>query len=226
MPRTIRGRTPSAGTVLALIALFVALGGTAVAATGTLVNIADPTNPSFVAKVDSTGALKVQAAQRLTPPKGFLLSSSLYNYDTISSGYQWPFSPTTATIAIDHVTIAAWVADHQPRLVQIYYFTVPAGTTACTFNSLSDFRELGSWHVLDDQVTDDLPTPLVIKPNGTRPWCLATLSQSTPNNPYYAYLDMSGWVVSGTAPAGTGLSDASAAQPPQPNAPGQPPPAR
>jgi hypothetical protein len=122
MHRIIRGWMPSTATVLGLIALFVAPRRDR--ARGALVKTADPTNSRFVAKVDSTGALKVQATQRLTPATGFLLSSSLYNYDTVSSGYQWPLSPTTATIAVDHATVGPWVSDHQPRLVQIYYFIV------------------------------------------------------------------------------------------------------
>ena len=38
--------------------MFVALGGTALAATSTIVNIADPTTPSHVARVDATGKLE------------------------------------------------------------------------------------------------------------------------------------------------------------------------
>src|SRR5438552_1758168 len=49
---------PSIGTILGGVALFIALGGTALAATGQIVNIADPTTPANMAKVDSTGALK------------------------------------------------------------------------------------------------------------------------------------------------------------------------
>jgi hypothetical protein len=50
---------PSPAAVLAFIALMVALGGTALAATGQLVNITDPTTTANKAKVDATGALKV-----------------------------------------------------------------------------------------------------------------------------------------------------------------------
>jgi hypothetical protein len=50
---------PSTGTILGAVALFVALGGTALAATGTIVNIADPTTASHVAKVDASGRLQI-----------------------------------------------------------------------------------------------------------------------------------------------------------------------
>jgi len=49
---------PSTGAILGGLALFVALGGTAVAA-ATVVNIADPTTPSRVAHVDAAGRLEV-----------------------------------------------------------------------------------------------------------------------------------------------------------------------
>jgi hypothetical protein len=52
-------RRPSASGVLAFIALMVALGGTALAATGQLVNIADPADPAKLAKVDANGKLSV-----------------------------------------------------------------------------------------------------------------------------------------------------------------------
>src|ERR1700733_5221329 len=55
----MRIKRPSIGTVLGALALFVALGGTALAATSTIVNIADPTTPSHVAHVDATGKLEV-----------------------------------------------------------------------------------------------------------------------------------------------------------------------
>ena len=52
-------RRPSAGTILGGLALFVALGGTAAAATGSLVNIADPSHSAHIAHVDSSGRLQV-----------------------------------------------------------------------------------------------------------------------------------------------------------------------
>src|SRR3954465_15545397 len=49
----------SPGTVLGGLALFVALGGTALAATGQLVNIADGNDATKVAHVDAAGKLNV-----------------------------------------------------------------------------------------------------------------------------------------------------------------------
>jgi hypothetical protein len=50
---------PSPALLIGLLALVVATTGTAVAATGTGVNIVDGTNAAQVAKVDTGGALKV-----------------------------------------------------------------------------------------------------------------------------------------------------------------------
>jgi hypothetical protein len=55
----MRFSRPSTGTILGALALFIALGGTALAATGTVVNIADPTTASHIAKVDANGKLQI-----------------------------------------------------------------------------------------------------------------------------------------------------------------------
>src|SRR4051794_27335088 len=52
-------RRPSPASVLAFIALMVALGGTALAATGQIVNIGDGTTAGRLAKVDADGKLLV-----------------------------------------------------------------------------------------------------------------------------------------------------------------------
>jgi hypothetical protein len=203
--------------IIGVLALAVATTGTAAAATGTVVNLADGSDASHLAKVDAQGRVQTSAANTVgarpaAPATVFDLAASLYNYDTIASGYQWPLAPSTATVSVNHVTVSPWISDTQPRLVQIYSFTVPAGTTDCNFNvATADFRELFSYRLSADAVVDDLPTPLVLKPKSGRPWCLATLSQAPSGDAYYAYLDMTGWVVSGTAPAGT--TGASSAKP-------------
>src|SRR3954469_12434650 len=64
-------RRPSAPGVLAFIALMVALGGTALAATGQLVNIADGSNAARIAHVDSAGSLQTGVKGTVfTAPRG------------------------------------------------------------------------------------------------------------------------------------------------------------
>jgi hypothetical protein len=57
---------PNTGTILGAIALFIALGGTALAAGATVVNIADPTTPANVAHVNSSGQLSVAGPVSVT----------------------------------------------------------------------------------------------------------------------------------------------------------------
>jgi hypothetical protein len=81
----MRFSRPSTGTILGAVALFVALGGTALAATGTVVNIADPTTAANVAKVDANGRLQVgggpvsltgTVTTQIAAPSTYLHSSS------------------------------------------------------------------------------------------------------------------------------------------------------
>jgi hypothetical protein len=58
----MRFSRPSAGTILGATAVFIALGGTAFAAGATVVNIADPTTPANVAKVDASGKLQTSGS--------------------------------------------------------------------------------------------------------------------------------------------------------------------
>ena len=55
----MRFAKPSPAMVVAMIALVVAMGGTAFAASGQLVNIVDPGNAARAAKVDAAGKLNV-----------------------------------------------------------------------------------------------------------------------------------------------------------------------
>jgi hypothetical protein len=62
----MRFSRPSTGTILGAIALFIALGGTAAAATGSLVNIADPTNAAHIAHVNASGQLQISGSTSVT----------------------------------------------------------------------------------------------------------------------------------------------------------------
>jgi hypothetical protein len=74
----MRFSRPITGTVLGATAVFIALGGTAFAAGATVVNIADPTNPANVAKVDASGKLQTSGSvtntvnTELTAPSAYL----------------------------------------------------------------------------------------------------------------------------------------------------------
>jgi hypothetical protein len=62
----MRFSRPRTGTILGAIALFIALGGTAFAASATVVNIADPTTPAHKAQVNSSGQLQTSGSTSIT----------------------------------------------------------------------------------------------------------------------------------------------------------------
>jgi hypothetical protein len=85
---------PSPALVVAIIALFVAAGGTAYAATGSLINITDPVNAAQKARVDTAGRLNVgDGSGALTidgsttsreSPTNLLFRSQAFPYGTCS----------------------------------------------------------------------------------------------------------------------------------------------
>ncbi|HEX8101790.1 MAG TPA: hypothetical protein VF533_04195 [Solirubrobacteraceae bacterium] len=203
-------RRPSTGTVLGSIALFVALGGTALAATGQLVNIADGTNSARIAHVDVNGALKTSGLTTIAAPaRVFSVESAAYDDDTQS--YTPLFSASTATIAINRIVVAPTAAATVPRDLQIYYFSVAPGKP-CSENGLYDYRYVVAYRINTETVVDTFPTPLVFKPQSGRPWCLSTFqTRRDADNTTVSRVTVSGSVLYGTAPAGTSPTAAAAA---------------
>jgi hypothetical protein len=199
MLRRVRGRAPSLPTAISLLALAIVLTGTAFAATGQIVNIADPSNAAHVAKVDVNGALRTSS----TPVQPFAGSTSL----TANSLAQIT-PPTTATVAFTRF-LASNLADsslHAAFQISIYQFGGSGGTCNGTSKWLASYDVSPS-----STVVDALPSPLVLKPlTGYPQWCLeavATLSDN-PGSYYLPHFAWNGYVVSGT------FSGAAAAQGP------------
>jgi hypothetical protein len=199
--------------VLGLIALFVALGGTALAATGQLVNIADGTNAANLAKVDSLGALRTAPSTVPVPAKPFSAASSVPNaftaYGVVFSG------ATSATIAINRIVIADDNTKPAARDVLLYQVALNAGETAC--RATGGFSEpltlIGRYTVpASGTVLDEMPTPMLLKPINGKPWCLIAGSFApTSTNTGLPRLQVTGWTVSGTPPAGTAARQSSSA---------------
>src|SRR4051812_40906718 len=119
----LRLHTPSLPTALSFLALSIALGGTALAATGQLVNIGDPNQAAQVATVDTTGALKTNGATAL--PRGpFSAGASVLNNaeDTSVVG------PTTAALAITGIRIANFYGNTLPSQVVLSQYALDGGT--------------------------------------------------------------------------------------------------
>src|SRR3954469_16428359 len=102
-------KRPSNGTIIGSVALFVAIGGTALAATGTLVNIADGTNSALIAHVNAQGQLRTSSAPE-APLRPITFTVSAYTNDR--AGYGFAFAtPTTAKIALDRITMTNYLLD-------------------------------------------------------------------------------------------------------------------
>lgn len=187
---------------IALLALAIATTGTAAAATGQLVNIADGSNAGQLAKVDASGALRVLA---VPAPPARPYSTDFAVLGGGSNGYRGVSAPTTATVAVNRLV---WSNDPywaRPSIAYLYSVTVPAGSPCSLDSAYSDVKLIGKYAVASGAtVVDALPSPLVLRPNGTRPWCLLAAHYPTPNDRVvFVEGTVSGYVISGTAPPGT-----------------------
>ena len=195
-----RFRRPSTGTVLAFVALVIALGGTALAATGTVVNIADGTNPSYVAQVTSQGSLKTVGT---LPRNPFTRWNFVFNGDSSQI-----VPPNTATVALTHVRITNYWGNTVPTNVVLFQYSVSSGS--CN----GYVREVGRFIVgVNGQVDDDYATPIFIyPPGGGVQWCLVAAADAPSSG-------TSNWAitvgVNGFTPNGTGPTTSA---PPAPSA--------
>jgi hypothetical protein len=92
--------------VVAGAALFIALGGTGLAATGTVVNIADGTNAARVAHVNASGGLQVAGTvtAQLAAPVNYVHGSSFGISNTVGC-VQIATAPPTNAMVIREVKV-------------------------------------------------------------------------------------------------------------------------
>lgn len=191
-------RRPSPALVVAFIALLIALGGTAYAATATIVNIADPTTPANVAKVDATGALKTSVVGTVNVRP--LQPATPFNFTALSftdGGQTGQFAPTSATVDMTGTRVANGTAG--ATNVDLYEYGFASTATSCeTQASTGNRRFLGEFSVPAGQTADEqLTTPLVLKPLNTGgKWCVITFASGT--NGAGFWITYNGYVGSGT----------------------------
>jgi hypothetical protein len=196
---------PSTGTILGGVALFVALGGTALAATGTVVNIADPTTPANVAKVDATGALKTAGTDTVSGFIGETIPKTPF------FGHQYLTQSTTntligankATVALTRIQVANYFAQNAAADIRVYQ----RSGTATTCDGSTGAATVGAYELYAGQSqADAIGSPIVLKPlvNGDV-WCLVAITaiQGSPGSYYLPDVSFSGYVTSGTLPAGS-----------------------
>ena len=212
---------PRAGTILAGLALFVALGGTAMAA-ATVVNIADPTTPSRVAHVDSAGKLEVgDGAGPLTVdgnvgetiPKAPFLGHAYLS----QSGVNTLIDANKATVALTRLTVGNYFdqANAAPAEVRLY---VQSGN-ATTCDGSTGSQSVGVYELQAGQTfSDGMASPIVLKPLVSGDvWCLlgSVNLRGTPGGYYLPEVSFSGFLASGTLPSGAVSAPAATGAVPQ-----------
>ena len=187
---------PSTGTILGIVALFVALGGTAAATTSTLVNIADPVSPTHKARVDATGALRTSEP---LPARTFLghayLSKSATN-TLIGANH--------ATVALTRLDLANYFDQTNRATVDVRLFEQSGDTTVC--NGSSGSKSVGTYEVPAGQtVSIAMQSPIVLKPLVTNDvWCLlaSVAVQGGPGSYFLPEASYNGYVAVGALPDG------------------------
>jgi hypothetical protein len=197
---------PSTGTILGAVALFVALGGTAVAATGQIVNIADPTTAANVAKVDSSGALKTAGTASVTGVVGETSPKTPFfgGLGLSATTQVMPIGANKATVALTRLDFDNAFNQPNAARIEVDLFELSGTTTTCDGSSGESF--IGSYDVPAGQTfADAMQSPIVLKPLATgEVWCLLAQTFIEGNPSFYVapVFSFSGYVVSGTLPTG------------------------
>jgi hypothetical protein len=198
---------PSPALLIGLLALAVASTGTAVAATGQIVNIADPTAPSQIAKVDASGHLKTVASQGV-PARPFSITDFFYDRAVVPDNTLVP--PTDASVAVDRMIFSLYSAMTNRRTLYVYQYGLNSVTDSCQYETT--YRFVGVYDVGPGAAAVDEPSsPIVLRPSavGKPAWCLvveAWPAGAGEDSSYYGYGTISGFVTSGSLPSGIGTS--------------------
>lgn len=159
------GHVSKLSLVLAGLAVVLASTGTAVAVTATTVNIADPTSPTNVARVDAKGRLST------TEPTATITTSGLlYGYQNQDN---FVTSPTAASLAITKLQLAesavnVGAAGNQVRVV-LYKTGVDAGGNCAG----TGYVQLAYYQLnAGDTLIDDFATPLTVTATAKAKYCL------------------------------------------------------
>jgi hypothetical protein len=205
---------PSPGTILGAVALFVALGGTALAATGTVVNIADPTTAANKAKVDTTGALKTAGTATVSGFVGETIPKTpLFGHQYLSrSVANVLIGANKATVALARLDLANYYDQTNGAAVDIRVVEQSGSTTTCDGSTGS--QAVGTYEVPAGQtVSDAIASPVVLKPLVSGDvWCLLAFVavQGGPGSYFLPEASFSGYVAAGTLPSGAVAAPAGA----------------
>lgn len=201
----IRVKGNAIAIALAALAVVIAATGTAVAVTATSVQIVDGTTPSQIAKVDANGKLSVTTAAAPT--------STINSAFFVTLGLSVLTSPTTATLAVSRLAMMnnANNASYPNTnfLMALVRVTPPASDPS---NCYSGSAAVSTQYSIDRlavgaNVQDLYPAPLKVSSVGGQKYCLAIKvygETSSPGTYYLPFVQLTGYVLSGSYPAGAG----------------------
>jgi hypothetical protein len=198
-----RLRLPAPSMVVALIALVIALGGTAVAATGTVVNIADGHTATRLATVDVSGALKTVGSVTsgfvgpMAPKYPFFGKIFLS-----SAGTNPAITANKSVVALTRIVIDNYYGQTANAAIQVSLFELGGNATTC--DGTSGSRPIGIYDVqAGTSFSDSMQSPIVLQPlQPNTVWCLnAFVSvQGSPGSYFLPALSISGYTSSGPPP--------------------------
>jgi hypothetical protein len=116
------------GLVLGIIAVVIAITGTALAATGQLVNIADGSNAARLAKVDSTGSLQVGGSVVAKPASARYFTHFVHNGGGNGTCSAVANAPADRALVIQDLTLDSYSMPSP----QSNHATFYVGTSGCT----------------------------------------------------------------------------------------------
>lgn len=188
----IRGHGSGLAIALSGLAVVLAASGTAYAVTATVVNIADPTTPSRVAKVDAAGRLTTVEPVSTVNLATTSFPNSAHNGDLYSA-------PTSAPLAVTKFSVVPQTALSGTWGVWLFQVPVLADGTCSTTTTT---RTLGFAVVggAGQAAGQDYATPLAVTPVGTAKYCLDVfyhLNSGTVSGTEFFGLALSAYATSG-----------------------------
>ena len=194
-----RGHGSTIAIALSALAVVIAATGTAVAVTTTVVNISDPTSPSHVAHVDSSGRLTTAGPDTTINATGYSFGGEGYE------GLVAVTSPTTAYLAVTSLTYDNGYnrqyanTDYEAELAKV---TVgQAGTCYDADRTVTIYRH-DSVPSGGPSVTAAFPSPLDFAPIGGKKYCIGAViiyaDQTNPGAEYGVSISVGAYVRAGT----------------------------
>lgn len=192
-------KLPSPSMAVSWLALAVALGGTAVAATVTLVKITDNSG-TRVAVVDTQGRLRTTAAP-MAP------SNTFTAFQFIDTGVTNILGPTQASLVLSTITTGNYYDQYNGAKLRVIVNRLESATASCS--SPVESRTVGVYYLSPGQSFHaTFPEGIALRPKVAGNYVCLTATMQIQGNLGGYYL--SDFLVSGYVESGTFVSSAMA----------------